>query len=212
MTRRSVRDHLVVLQKKYKKKMRQEEQASGISPEQTELDSLIEDINEVEEAADVEHQEASRMQQEKVDKDKEKAEDIRQTAMETLAETKKRKGENKENKPKRRSGVDTVEYLREKFHHEQKIRQDEMEIKQKVHELEEKKYHANLTIQQETSKQQMEMLQVMKEQNHLQQAQQQQQFQQHIKQMSNFQMMLMQSQQEQQKAMLEFFSKVLNKN
>ncbi|CAB4012763.1 Hypothetical predicted protein, partial [Paramuricea clavata] len=43
VTQRSVREHLAVLQKKYQKKMRQEEKASGISPEKTELDILLEE-------------------------------------------------------------------------------------------------------------------------------------------------------------------------
>ena len=47
--------------KNYQKKMRQEEHSSGISPESSELDQLIEDINEVEQVADAEHQEQSRM-------------------------------------------------------------------------------------------------------------------------------------------------------
>ena len=81
-----------------------------------------------------------------------------------------------------------------------------------AHELEEKKHTANLAIQQDISKQQMEMVQAMKEQIQVQQVQQQQQFQQQMQQMSNFQMMMIQSQQEQQKAMLECFSKILNKN
>ena len=53
----------------------------------------------------------------------------------------------------------------------------------------------------------------MQDHNIQQQKQQQQrQFQQHMQQTANLQMMLMQNQQEQQRTMLEFFSKLTNKN
>ena len=46
--KRSVRGRLNNLIKKYKKKMKQEESSSGISPDRTELDALIEEICEKE--------------------------------------------------------------------------------------------------------------------------------------------------------------------
>ena len=107
VSQRSVRDHLLLLQKKYRKKMRQEEQASGISPEKTELDELIEEISEIEETAAAEHQEAGRIKQDKADQDKTKADDMWRKAMETLGETKKRQAQDEKeskNKRRRRSG------------------------------------------------------------------------------------------------------------
>jgi hypothetical protein len=98
VTQRSVREHLVVLQKKYKKKMRQEEDASGISPEKTELDILLEEIYVAEQIGEAEQEEASRMNQEKTDPEQARADDVRRTARETFAETQKRNGEEKEKK------------------------------------------------------------------------------------------------------------------
>lgn len=46
VTKRSVRDRLTLLQEKYKAKMRQEERASGIDCEETELDIALEEILE----------------------------------------------------------------------------------------------------------------------------------------------------------------------
>lgn len=213
VTQRSVRDHLVVLQKRYQKKMGKEERESGTSPEKTELDILIEEIFEAEEIGEAEQEEASRMRQEINDQEKAKADDIRLTAMETLSETQKRKGEEKKKTPrKRRSGGDMVQYLKERFENEREMRKEEMEIKQKKLELEEKKCNTNWQMQHDSTKQQMELLKSMQEQNTSQQKHQQQQFQQHMQQMANFQMALMQSQQEQQQAMLEFFNKIVNKN
>ena len=217
---RSVRDHLVVLQKRYQKKMGKEERESGTSPEKTELDILIEEIFEAEEIGEAEQEEASIMRQEINDQEKAKADDIRLTAddirltaMETFSETQKRKGEEKKKtQRKQRSGGDMVQYLKERFENEREMRKEEMEIKQKKLELEEKKYNTNWQMQHDSTKQQMELLKSMQEQNTSQQKHQQQQFQQHMQQMANFQMALMQSQQEQQQAMLEFFNKIVNKN
>ena len=69
----SVRVHLLLPQKKYRKKMRQEEHASGISPEKTELDKLIEEINDIDETAAAEHEEGGRIKQDKGDQNKTKA-------------------------------------------------------------------------------------------------------------------------------------------
>ena len=85
--KRSVREHLLVLVNQYKRKMRQEERASGISPETSELDTLLEEILErTELAAKENHGE----KKQKVEKEKEQAQDVRLKAMERLAETKKR--------------------------------------------------------------------------------------------------------------------------
>ena len=46
VNKRSVRDHYMVLVEKFKKKTSQELKASGISPEPTELDRLLEEIME----------------------------------------------------------------------------------------------------------------------------------------------------------------------
>jgi hypothetical protein len=50
--KRSVRDHIAVLINRYKKKMRAEENASGIDPDEpSELDTMVEEIIEFEESA-----------------------------------------------------------------------------------------------------------------------------------------------------------------
>ena len=70
--------------------MRQEERASGISPETSELDTLLEEISERTELAAEENQGEKEQARKKVEKEKEQAQDVRRQAMERLAETKKR--------------------------------------------------------------------------------------------------------------------------
>ncbi|XP_068697337.1 uncharacterized protein [Montipora capricornis] len=110
--------------------MNEEIKASGISPEQSELDVLLEEVTEREEMAEEE-----RFQQEKKsEKDQEKAKDIRLKAMEKLSQTKKRKSEeNSDDPPKksRRTGSDTLSFLKEKNEREMDFKQKELELRSK---------------------------------------------------------------------------------
>ena len=54
VSKRSVRDRLTLLQTKYKEKIREEERASGIDCEETQLDTAVEEILDKEKAADME--------------------------------------------------------------------------------------------------------------------------------------------------------------
>lgn len=57
VSKRSVRDRLTLLQTKYKEKIREEERASGIDCEETQLDAALEEILDKEKAADMERNE-----------------------------------------------------------------------------------------------------------------------------------------------------------
>ena len=75
--------------------------------------------------------------------------------METLGETKKRQAQDeKENKNQMRSGGDTIEYLKERYAHERATKEEEMELKRKMHKFEMKKHESFLEKQQESSDQQ----------------------------------------------------------
>ena len=156
---RAVRDHLNVLVNKHKKKIRAEERASGISPDEpSELDELIQQIIALEESAPTDT-----CSKDKAEKDdRAKAEDVRMKAMERLSQTKKRElEEDGEDKPKRRRRTtgDAMEYLKERA--------------QKNAEIREKELH----LEKERQQQQGDMLKVMHQQQ-MQFQQQQQQFQQ----------------------------------
>ena len=164
VTKRSVRDHLNILIKRYRRKMNAEERSTGVSPEPTELDQALADIIEMEEVASTSQETDKAVRKEKEDTDKQKAESIRKMAMEKLGETQKRAVEEGEQenhmKKKRRSGNETISFLREKAESE---REEELAIRRKQQELEEKKLASYLD-------QQKSMMELM----HQQQQQQQQ--------------------------------------
>ena len=140
-------------------KIKDKEKASGISPEVTELDSLLEEIIEKESFA-----ESSRESNSTIKKNEEERrieEDIRKTAMESMGETKRRSMESVDGdtslKRKRRSGSDAVDYLRERAEKEIKIREEELALKKQKQDQEASK-------QSQLFHQQNEMLKAMKEQ------------------------------------------------
>ena len=94
---KSVRDHYIFLEKEQKKKVREEEKASGIAPLHTSFDDSM--------AAIIQHFRET---------DAAKAVEMRKSSMETFAQSKKRKGEQEQKKSKCSTGTETVAYLREK--------------------------------------------------------------------------------------------------
>ena len=79
-----------------------------------------------------------------IDKEEQRAEDVRRRAMEKLAETQKRNGDKasrdneRQLKKKRSNGNDTLIFLREKNAMEAEMRKEEMELKRRNIELQEK--------------------------------------------------------------------------
>ena len=131
VNKRSVRDRLSLLITKHKAKMRQEENASGINCEETELDQAIEEIIDKEKLADEKSSEAKKKEKE----EKAAAKEHRKSAMERLGQTKKRnaEGENAgtQAKKSRRSSSDVVQYLKEKNERESDQRREELELRKK---------------------------------------------------------------------------------
>ena len=91
VSQKSVRDRLKILERDFKKKERSEKNASGISPERTEVDQIMEDYLEEKEDQEKESEKASEESRDKMAKEK-ATEDMRNKAMERLSETKKRGG------------------------------------------------------------------------------------------------------------------------
>ena len=160
VTKRSVRERYTLLVEKLKKKLKEEEKASGIETDMNDVEKALEEILEKE--ADAENTLAT----DKKRVDNAKAVEMRNRAMESMRTTQKRnqgdEDKDVENAPKpkktRRSGGDTVAYLREKNDMVQK----ELELHKQHLKVESRK-------QDEFQKQQQAMIQMM--------AQQQQQFQ-----------------------------------
>ncbi|XP_044179772.1 capping protein inhibiting regulator of actin dynamics-like [Acropora millepora] len=128
-SKRSVRDRLTLLITKYKAKIRKEENASGISCEETELDQALEEIIDKEKLADEKCSEAKNKEKE----EKTAAEEHRKAAMERLSQTKKRNAEGETSgvhaKKSRRSSSDVVEYLKQKQELESDHRKEEMQLR-----------------------------------------------------------------------------------
>lgn len=165
LSQRAVRERFSLLQTRYKEKEREETRASGISPEQDELDVLLEEITEREKAAEENREDVNR----KKENDKVTAEEMRKQAMERMSQTKNRKnqednGGDMKDRRKRRSGNDAVDFLKEKSEREMALREKEIEMKK--NEQQDKANQFQVMVNQQQT-----LLQAMQQQ----QAQQQQQ-------------------------------------
>ncbi|XP_067047924.1 caldesmon-like [Acropora muricata] len=170
VSQKSVRDRLKILERDFKKKERSEKNASGISPERTEVDQIMEDYLEQKEDQERESEKASEESRDKMAKEKATAEDMRNKAMERLSETKKRAGSDLPKKKRKNNGNDTLEYLKEASDRECELKKQELEFKMQ----QEKSAAAQQTLMLQQMKNQQEQFQTM-----LQMFMQQQQTQSH---------------------------------
>ena len=174
VNKRSLRDRLNLLQTKFKAKTREEERASGISPEQSEIDTLLEELCGKEEARCT----SLASNKKKAVQDKASAQEIRQKAMESMGDTRKRKENNRVSSSKRirRSTSDALGILEEKAKLYMSLRKEELELR--------KREEAKSTLlAEQQSKLQQEMLKVIQQQQQEQQKQQKQQQQQQLQSM-----------------------------
>ena len=105
---------MVYLPTAYRRKIREEERASGIStPGLTEVEQALEDLIAREDEADRDQQETA-AQKRKVKEDKKDAEEVRKRAMERLGDRMKRSEVEGKGKKRRSSGNNTLEYLKER--------------------------------------------------------------------------------------------------
>ena len=151
---RSVRDRFTKLEKLHKRKMAEEEKASGISPEITEIDivDIVEITREVQEHLAMENEEKENVAQ----KEKETAENVRKRSMERLAETKARENIKKSNKQK----SSPLGYFREKHEKELDLKREEIELKKREMAIKEKEAEISLEIkakEQERKTKEMEL-------------------------------------------------------
>ncbi|XP_068747071.1 putative uncharacterized protein DDB_G0274435 [Montipora capricornis] len=202
---RSVRDRLTLLLKKYKEKMRNEEQGSGMKcDEETELEMALSDIIEKEQAADLERKENTNTLTKKNETDKASAEESRLKALERLGQTKKRNADSCDEviKPKsKRSTTEAVQILKEKFENEKEFRKEEMELKKKEQENKAAQHQILIDQQRQNQQQYQDVMKMMGEQ---QQRQEQQ--------LQNFQMLFLQQQQQQSQMLMSLLEKVMPKS
>ena len=88
MTQRAVQDRYSILEKVFKSKRNEEGKASGISPEEKEVDVATGDI--LERFKKSRKQQKEKNEKKRKDQDNEIAEEMRKKSLETFSETKKR--------------------------------------------------------------------------------------------------------------------------
>ena len=155
---RSIRDRYTLLAKKFRKRITSEQKASGISPEMSELDVLMEELTGLEDLSDEEKANESEEKNRKTEQDRVKALDMRKKAMEKLSETTSRKLQPK--KKARRSTSDTIEYLKERNEAEFALRREQLELKKKEQNEKSKK-------EEEAAKRQEDLMKMMVQQNQI---------------------------------------------
>lgn len=158
------------------------------SPEYREIDKIMEDYLERRDEEEAKQTKESAEERIKQDQDKATGEEMRERAMERLAQTKKRNGKDEPRK-KRQKSNETLDYLREASERESQLKQDELEMKRKQEE-------ATMTTQQA-------LLTQLRDQQQLQMQQQQQQQQQFMQMMQ----MMLNSQQAQSQAIIKLLKK-----
>ncbi|XP_067019081.1 mRNA export factor GLE1-like isoform X2 [Acropora muricata] len=184
---RAVRDRYKILKSHFLQKMTDEEKGSGIAPpELTPVEAALEEIIEKEKEFEKQCSSEDSDKKEKAEKDRKNGEEMRQESLETFAQTKKRKLLNGEEddietpkvRTNRRSGADTLAYLKEKSDKEMEVKKEELQIKKKLQEeqlMEQRSMRQQQAHMVEAfSAMQQSMQRQLQQQTELQQQQQQQ--------------------------------------
>ena len=137
VTARAVRDRYALLVSRHKLKQKEEEKASGIDvPELTEPDALLEEIREREKSAKEKSDALRNERKAKDEKEKAKAEEIRQAALQTMVIRKSDdSGEKPKNAKLRRSTSDAIGFLAEKSERERELKKEELAIRKRELDL-----------------------------------------------------------------------------
>ena len=165
VTKKSVREHLKLLLDKYRARMQKERRDSGVEVEVTELDQVLEEINERWEA--VEEQDILLLHnKKKTEEDRAMGEEVRKRAFEKLSETMKRKGEGEgssepKKKRSRKGGNDIVEFLREKGTIDMAMKQEDQKARREERERQTRLYELALANQQQHQQQSNQLMSLM---------------------------------------------------
>ena len=110
VTQRSVRDRYKLLVDNFKKREQEEAAASWISPEETESDIVLADINERFEEANETHKKQTDEKESKNEADTHKTAKMRRRSLKTFSESDARVGNEPMFKKSRNTGSETVQY------------------------------------------------------------------------------------------------------
>ena len=170
---RAVRERFGTLRTRFESKNRDELKASGIAPEDDLIMDTVEEIVEKIKEFESKHTEEEQSQNNKNEKEVQAASDMRQQALETFCQSRKRNAdadsdsecdEKRKKKKARSSGSDTLNYLREKGERDEQLKHEQLEVKKRKYDLLEAQQRANEAQQQEN-------INLMREQFALQQQQ-----------------------------------------
>lgn len=150
VSQKAVRDHYNLVEKEHKKRIRDEEKGSGISPEHTDFDNSMEDVIERFKCRDNVDIQQDADKKEKADSETAQAVEMRKSSMETFAQSKKRKATTSEDvkKGKKPVGSDTLAYLRVKAEIDAELKREELMIRKAELENETAQQNAFKTQQQ----------------------------------------------------------------
>ena len=155
---RSVRERYSLIPKTCRKKIREEDGASGIrTPELSELDQALEDLIVSEDEAERGKQETT-AQKRKVKDDKKDAEEVRKRAMQRLGDRMKRSENEGKVKKRRSSGNNTLEYLKERNEKTDELRKQELELKKQELKQEERKNENMMKLMSQQLQQQQKQI------------------------------------------------------
>ena len=135
VTQRSVRDRYMLLEKRYRKKVADDKKASGTSPNQSEVDILLEEIVALFDEANQLHESNKR----KIQEEASQAEEMRNASLETFKQTKDRQDETPKAKKKRASGADSMAFIKERAEVESQQRAGDMELRRQQLQMEKRR-------------------------------------------------------------------------
>ena len=126
---------LAVAIPRHKVKTKEQSAASGIPPGNNSPDDAVEEIIEKMEEAGKTYEQQNVIESEKKNQDVANAQEMRERALESFTETKKRNKDSedsqKENKKTQSSGSQTLIYLREKAEKDQQFKTDELDVRKR---------------------------------------------------------------------------------
>ena len=134
---RVVRDRFGGLVERFKAKYREELIATGVSLEPSQLDVVLEEIEEKMDEAELANETNENNTNKNRSKEMEYVKDLREMTCETLGKTSKRKPEESSpaGKKRRNNGSDTLVYLSEKGEKEQEMKKTEFDLRRQELEL-----------------------------------------------------------------------------
>lgn len=167
LTSRGARDRFTLISRRLKAKNAQEIKSTGGSGEQqTEYELLLEELIQLSDDSDKKAEAESEKVKENLLLEKQKAMDIRNKAMETMGETKKRSNGDDENKERktRRSGSDTVAWLEKKAEREAKFKEMALQEQREDRELQRQERKEQMELNQKNFQLQIESQQQQQQQ------------------------------------------------